>query len=124
MLREILSLQRPQENRPPLPSEDAMVITNFDLLPGGISRDSQNAVLNSHFSDIVLESLQLLLRALVSPKKVGSEMLEDNSCKPDAPSDENTKRAQGLIESIGRLRTSNEVLIGGLFPHLVAYKSV
>ena len=48
-----------------------MTIINFNLLPGGVSRKSlsQDASLNERFSDIVLESVKLLLKASLVRKK-------------------------------------------------------
>ena len=67
MLQKLLSLDPRAGNL----SEDTMTILNFNLLPGGITRESrpQDVSTNERFSDIVLESVKLLLKASLIRKK-------------------------------------------------------
>ena len=54
-----------------------MTVTNFNLLPGGVSRESlsQDASLNERFLKTVLESMKLLLNASLGSQEVALERL-------------------------------------------------
>ena len=100
-----------------------MTIINFNLLPGGISKDFQRRKtnLNRRFSDTVLESIKLLLNAALIRKeslletKAGSE-------KNEIGKSERTK-LQTLMDSVDEIRKSDGIMMGGFFPQLVARKS-
>ena len=100
-----------------------MTIINFNLLPGGVSRNSQprETILNRRFSDIILESMKLLLNAsLIRKKPLQDE--KAGSETGDAVKSQWTK-LQTLMDFVEKTRKSDEIMMGGFFPQLIARKS-
>ncbi len=78
MLRQLLSLNL-EADTSAYPSREALTITNFNLLSGGISRESQSQdrTLNQRFSATVLESMKLVLDSSLIRKM--SEVPDESS---------------------------------------------
>ena len=119
MLRQILSLNPGAEN----PSGDMLTIINFNLIPGGITRNSrpQDASINERFSDIVLESVKLLLEAALIRKK--SQVPEKSECGQTSMGQSGLPEIQKLMDFIDEARKSDRIKMGGVFPQLIAQVS-
>ena len=124
MLRQLLSLNPEANVSRAYPSEDLMTILNFGLLPGGFSRDSRSeeSDLNQRFSDIVLESVKLLLHASLLRKQ--SQAIGEPSSEDSGTGQSELTEIERLMNFIDEARKSNGVKMGGVFPQLIAQKSV
>lgn len=113
MLRALLNLDTKKDFAQLSPSEDAMSIVNFSLVPGGLSRVSQSNddAVNEKFSEIVLETVQLLLKS--SLLRTASQEHGDGS----------TDSLQRLMDLIDENRESGRIKMGGRFPLLIAQRS-
>ena len=100
-----------------------MTIINFNLLPGGVSRESlsQDASLNERFSDIVLESVKLLLKASLVRKN--SQAPQDPRAGEGGTGQSEQIKIQMLMDTIDEARNSNGIKMGGVFPQLIAQKA-
>ena len=119
MLRQILSLNPRAEN----PSGDILTIINFNLIPGGITRHSrpQDASINERFSDIVLESVKLLLEAALIRKK--SQVPEKSEGGQTSKDQSGLPKIQKLMDFVDEARKSDRINMGGIFPQLIAQAS-
>ena len=119
MLRQILSPNSGADVSQFYNSSDVMTVTNFNLFPGGVSRESlsQDASLNERFSETVLESMKLLLNASLVRKKSQARAGEVG-----ADQSEQTE-TQRLMDIIDEARKSDGIKMGGVFPQLIAQKS-
>ncbi|KAL8793246.1 MAG: hypothetical protein Q9195_004182 [Heterodermia aff. obscurata] len=108
-----------QQFLPPISGSEETTIINFNLLPGGISRDlrPRKTNLNGRFSDILLESIKLLLKASL----IRNESLPDEK-KSDMNKIERTK-TQTLMDFVDETRKSDGIMMGGFFPQLVGRRS-
>ncbi|XXG93752.1 hypothetical protein Hte_000001 [Hypoxylon texense] len=119
MLRELLS-----QNAKPggtTTSNDLLRILHFNLLPGGLSRSegSETSTLNDRFSEIVLESVKLLLNASL----VRAKSQDGHSTKEIQPENQiDLEELQVLMDYIDEVRKSGEVKMGGVFPQVIARK--
>lgn len=108
MLQEILN-QHPSS---------PMSILSFSLIPGGVCRDEnvKKDLTNRRLSDTVLESVRLLLAAsLPQLQDEGKEVALKLSVR-----DESVTRE--LMDAIAKSIGSDDVIAGGIFPHLVCQK--
>ncbi|KAL9108368.1 MAG: hypothetical protein Q9227_006828 [Pyrenula ochraceoflavens] len=117
MLSRLLSLNTSTGNFDFRTGRNAMTIINFSLVPGGLSRGSRSdqiddAVVNESFSEVVLESVKLLLK---------SSMVSQESRNVNAS---NLARTMKLIKFIDENQKTGRVKMGGLFPLLIARKLV
>jgi len=122
MLRTILSLDsKPSDFQP---GGDLLTILNFNLLPGGLSREtkSDEIALNNRFSDIVLESVELLLNASLVRKK--SEMIADPLGEKTSMKEGQLMEIEKLVGFVNDARGSGKIRMGGVFPQLIAQKSM
>ena len=78
--------------------------------------------LNIRFSEIVLESMKLLLNASLVRKK--SEASSDVSGGASRTGEDQFVETQRLLDFIGKTQESKSVLMGGVFPQLIAQKSM
>jgi len=121
MLQEILkhSSQHVSEGHE-LPT-DPVSIFHFNLLPGGICRNEElrNDLVNKRFSETVLESVKLLLAA---PLNASTGEAQDGSA-PSVSSEEKD-RINRLMGAVASLMRSDDIIAGGLFPHLIAQKAL
>lgn len=124
MLRQLLSLNPEANISRAYLSEDLMTILNFGLLPGGFSRDSrsEDPVLNKRFSEIVLESVKLLLHACLLRKQ--SQAIGEPSSGDSGTGQSELTEIQRLMDFIDEARKSDGIKMGGVFPHLIAQKTV
>ena len=100
-----------------------MTIINFNLLPGGISRDptSEGTALDQRFSDTVLESMKLVLESIITrkmPQTLGASEDRGIGTKHDA-----LTSIQKLIDFVDSTRESGKLMMGGHFPQVIAQKS-
>lgn len=123
MLREILSSNSGADVSQIYNSGDVMTIINFNLLAGGVSRESlsQDASLNERFSEIVLESVKLLLKASLVRKK--SHAPQDPQAEEAGTGHGEQTKIQRLMDTIDEARKSDGIKMGGFFPQLIAQKS-
>ena len=100
-----------------------MTIINFNLLPGGISNSSpfQDASLSERFSEIVLESMKLLLAASLIRKK--SQAPEEPRDTEGGTDQSDLTEIQRLMDFIDKARMSDKIKMGGVFPQMIAQKS-
>lgn len=92
-----------------------MAILHFNLLPAGFCKGSwlEDGVAKEHFSDILLESVNLLLNASLLRKR------QDGKGDQDAE----VVELQRLINYTKETQESKRVKMGGIFPLLIAQKS-
>ena len=123
MLRQVLSSNSEADVPQLYNSGDVMTITNFNLLPGGVSRESlsQDASLNERFSETVLESMKLLLNASLIRKK--SQAPQDPRAGEGGADYREQIEIQRLMDIIDEARRSDKIKMGGVFPQLIAQKS-
>lgn len=100
-----------------------MTTINFNLLPGGISRDprSESTALDQRFSDTVLESMKLVLESIIArkvPQTLGVSENQAVGTKHDV-----LMTIQKLINFVDKTRESGKLMMGGHFPQLIAQKS-
>ena len=100
-----------------------MTIINFNLLPGGISRDptSEGTALDQRFSDTVLESMKLVLESIITRKVPQTPRASGElgiGTKHNA-----LTTIQKLIDFVDSTRESGKLMMGGHFPQLIAQKS-
>lgn len=100
-----------------------MTILNFNLLPGGISRETQSedTSLNDRFSEIVLESIKLLLNASLIRKQ--SQTPEEPRLGDVGTGNNNLTDTQRLMDFIDEVRMSDRLKMGGFFPQIIAQKT-
>ena len=118
MLQKLLSLGSAAEDQ----SKDTMTILNFNLLPGGISREPgrRDDSTNERFSDIVLESVKLFLGASQIRK---SEALGMPTAGGDGTGQHELAETQRLLSFVGEACKSKKIMMGGIFPQLIAQKA-
>ncbi|KAI1149833.1 hypothetical protein F4825DRAFT_429006 [Nemania diffusa] len=119
MLRELLS----HDSRPNVAHEsnDLVRIIHFNLLPGGLNRSdgSETSALNDRFSDIVLETVKLLLNASL----VRAKSQDGHATKKIQPDNQSRlEEIRALMDYIDEVRQSGEVKMGGVFPQVIARK--
>lgn len=121
MLRQLLSPR--QDISQASAREYVMAIINFNLLPGGISRElrSEDTCLNTRFSDILLESMKLLLTASMIRKK--SQAAKERQLGEGGSDQSELADTQRLMDLIDEIRKSDGTKMGGIFPQLIAQKS-
>ncbi|KAF4609847.1 hypothetical protein G7Y89_g15776 [Cudoniella acicularis] len=121
MLRQLLPLN--SGSNVFQPGGDLLTILNFNLLPGGISREgrSEEIVLNNQFSDIVLETVKLLLNPSLVHKK--SQANGDSFGGEAGTGHSQLTEIQKLMDFIDEAWKSGNVKMGGVFPQLIAQKS-
>ena len=121
MLRELLQRPTQQDTGKSPFTPDPISILHFNLVPGGICRDAKQRSdkLNIRFSETVLESVKLLL---ASPLNGTSREKESKAAL--SLTDTKKVKIQRLIDSVDSIIQSNEIIAGGIFPYLVAQKSV
>lgn len=121
MLRQLLSLN-PEGDTSPSLTREVMTITNFNLLPGGISREprSQNTTLNQRFSETVLESMKLVLNSTVIRKM--SQTPEESRFRESEMDHSGLTEIQKLIDFVENTRESGRIMMGGYFPQIIAQK--
>jgi len=116
MLRQLLSMNSKSDVLQP--SGDLLTILHFNLLPGGISREgrSDDIEVNNQFSETVLETVGLLLKA---------SWLDQKSHEADDSSSGTGQMAklEGLMGFIDQVRKADNIKMGGFFPQLIAQKS-
>ncbi|KAH7394356.1 hypothetical protein BKA66DRAFT_567306 [Pyrenochaeta sp. MPI-SDFR-AT-0127] len=112
MLRELI---KPGSDYHP----DTMSIINFNLLPGGICRntDLRSDPVNKRLSETVLESVKLLLAASLEENRQ-----ESVTGLTQRISNEERDKTKNLMDAIASSIEVGEVIAGGVFPHLVAQK--
>ena len=123
MLQHLLSTnQAPGVSGPPL-GEDAVTIHHFNLLPGGIARVPrlEETSLNEHFSDIVLESMKLLLKGSLIREMHQLGLAQVHSEEYNT-SESRLKTLQSLMGFIDEIRKSGMIMMGGVFPQIIAQK--
>lgn len=123
MLRQLLSFG-PEADISPDPPREELEITNFNLLPGGISRasQSQNNALDQRFSETVLESMKLALNSSLIRKM--SQVPEESRGRKSSMHHNGLTETQKLMDFIDNTRESGEIMMGGHFPQIIAQKSV
>ena len=99
-----------------------MTIINFNLVPGGIARGihSVSTDHNDRLSDILLESMELLLNA--SAMRLTLQTSEELSIKDDSKEQHTLEETRALTHCIEELRASQKIRMGGVFPQLIAQK--
>ena len=107
MLRELLQ-QEPTE------VGDPVSILHFNLVPGGICRDLKlrTSTLNRRFSETILESVKLLLAAPLNEPEATRSLNKDQE-----------EKIRRLMDAVATIIKSDEIIAGGIFPHLIAQKA-
>ncbi|KAL8900038.1 MAG: hypothetical protein Q9207_005886 [Kuettlingeria erythrocarpa] len=123
MLRQLLSFNL-EADISAYPPREVLTITNFNLLPGGISRESQSQdrTLNQRFSATVLESMKLALDSSLIRKL--SEVPDESRGRENGTHRDRLTETQKLIDFIDNTRESGEIMMGGHFPQVIARKSM
>ena len=118
MLRQMLSLDIGTDGPPNCPSGDTMNLIHFDLVGAGICNNlhAENASLNTNFSRTLLETMKLLLQGSLIRRQ--SQNVENDIDQGYEVSD-----VQKLISGIDEVYDSGKLLVGGLFPLLIAQRS-
>ena len=100
-----------------------MTIINFNLLPGGTSRESrsEDASLNERFSHIMLESVELFLKGSLIRKK--SHASEELRVGEGGTGQSELTEIERLMDFMEEARKSDRIKMGGLFPQVIAQKS-
>ena len=100
-----------------------MSIINFNLLPGGISRQSycDDIRWNERFSDTVLESMKAALNGSLTSND--SQTAEERHAREAGTGQSESIKIRKLIRFIEKSQKSNSIKMGGLFPQLIAQKS-
>lgn len=122
MIRQILSCDKDVNTHP---SGDIMTMLNFNLIPAGFANLSSEGdeALKMKFSDILLESVDLLLNAALLRR--WPQKQEEESENGEAETDQGQKEEiLRLVSYIKEARGSGAVRMGGIFPVLVAQKSI
>lgn len=129
MLRQILSHDfKDSKDVNDYPSGDSMTMLNFNLIPAGFANVSSGAdeAMKLKFSDILLESVDLLLNAALLrrwPEKQQEESENEEAGNTRADKGEKEEILK-LVSYIKEVRESGAVRMGGIFPVLVAQKSM
>lgn len=130
MIRQILSCDLRKElkdSNTRRPSGDIMTMLNFNLIPAGFTNVStgEDEAMKMKFSDILLESVDLLLNAALLRRWPQEESESGEAGTDRAYADQGQKEAiLRLISYIKEVRGSGDVRMGGIFPVLVAQKSI
>ena len=122
MLRQLLCLDEGADSSRDL-TREIMTITNFNLLPGGISRGlrSQDNTLNQRFSETVLESMKLVLDSILIRKM--AQVPEEMRGKEGGTYYIGLTETQWQINFIDDTRKAGNIMMGGHFPQIIAQKS-
>lgn len=101
---------------------DGMMIKSFNLLCGGVARApaSQEPSVDERFSEILLESMKLLLDASLKRK----QQHEERAPEIKYSDGDQLTTIHRLIEYLDELRKSGKVKMGGYFPQVIAQKSI
>lgn len=126
MIRQILNCDLNEANT--YPGGDVMTMLNFNLIPAGFADVScKDEAMKTKFSDILLESLDLLLNAALLrkwPQDQEADSKNKEARNGRAYADHWQKEdILRLISYIKQERGSGDVRMGGIFPVLVAQKS-
>ncbi|KAL8924483.1 MAG: hypothetical protein Q9172_002648 [Xanthocarpia lactea] len=109
MLRQLLA-SSPKDEHSSYHAQEAMTITDFNLLPGGIGSElgSQDTALAQRFSDTVLESMKLVLDSIVIRKM--SQIPEESKDGEGDTKQYDSREIRELIDFIDLARNSDEDL--------------
>lgn len=102
-------------------------VLHFNLLPGGICKDLslKGDSLIRRFSDIVLESVKLLLGApLKEDSQVEQAETTNSESREKSAGMDHLENIHRLMAAIDAIRESDEITAGGIFPQLIAQKTL
>ena len=124
MLRQLLSHSLTSTNDEIDDGNGFLLVKHFNLLPAGFSRvpSMRNLPVDDQFSDIVLESMKLLLEASLVRNRQATGGKESD-CQGGMGQGQ-LKETERLIGFIDEVRQSGTIKMGGTFPQIIAQKKI